>query len=426
MQTRTPILLLFALFCGAAALASCTRGDRAAPLPQASTPGAGGAGGSPAADKPLTPQDLPAPYATPSANNEPRVVARPAGASLKVPAGFQVAEFAAGLDNPRWLAIAPNGDVFCVESGPGRVTVLRDADGDGKAEFRQTFATGLTLPFGIAFWKNYLYVANTNSVVRFPYQVGQTEARGGPEVVVPDIPGRGYRQHWTRDLIFNPAGTKMYLSVGSEHNVAEEEPRRAAILEFNPDGSGERIFASGIRNAVGKAFNPVTGQLWTTCNERDGLGDDLVPDYVTSVKEGGFYGWPYYYIGPHHDPRMPAKPELKARVIVPDVLLQSHVAALGMVFYTGKQFPEEYRNDAFVALHGSWNRRERVGYSVIRIRFQNGKPVGGYEDFLTGWMLGPRDPRVWGRPVGLAVAKDGSLLVVDDGAGKIWRVSYRG
>ncbi len=372
----------------------------------------------------VSPQTLPAPYATPSSDNGPRVVARPPGAQLHVPPGFQVEEFASGLDNPRWMTVAPNGDVFCVESNPGRVTVLRDTTGAGKADFRRVFATGLELPFGIAIQKNHLYVANTNSVVRFGYQVGQTQATDTPQTLL-TLPGRGYHQHWSRDLVFNPGGTKMYVSVGSQSNIGIEEPRRAAILEANPDGSNARIFASGIRNAVGKAFNPVTGALWTTCNERDALGDDLVPDYVTSVRDGGFYGWPYYYIGPHHDPRMPERPDLKAKVITPDVLLTSHVAALGIAFYTGQQFPANYRNDAFVALHGSWNRSHRVGYKVVRIHFQNGKPVGGAEDFLTGWLLDESDRRVWGRPVGVAVAKDGSLLVADDGGDKIWRVTYR-
>ncbi len=372
----------------------------------------------------IDPKSLPMPYATPAAGSGPKVVPKPDGASLKAPPGFKVSVFAEGLENPRWLTVAPNGDVFVVESGPNRVTVLRDTKGEGKADVKQVFAQGLNLPFGIAFQKDYLYVTNTNSLVRFPYKDGQLQAEGAPEKLA-DLPGLGYRQHWTRDLVFNPAGTKLYISVGSEKDIDEpEEPRRAAILEFNPDGTGQKVYASGIRNASGKAFNPVTRELWATCNERDGLGDELVPDYASSVKEGGFYGWPTYYIGPNRDPRVKDTTLQADKVIVPDCLIQSHSAALGIQFYTGRQFPKEYRNDAFVALHGSGNRARRTGYKVIRLHFKNGKPLGTYEDFLSGWMLAEDDPRVWGRPVGLVVAKDGSLLVVDDGANKIWRVSY--
>lgn len=367
---------------------------------------------------------LPKPFATPSVNNFPIVVPKPATATLTMPKGFKAEIFAEGLNNPRWMAQAPNGDIFVAESGPNRITVLRDTQKKGVADFKDTFATGLDLPFGIAFHKNHLYIANTGSVVRFPYKKGQTKAEGSPETIVPNLPGRGYRQHWTRNVIFHPSNGKMYVSVGSETNVGEEEPRRAAILEFNPDGSEMRIFASGIRNPIGLAFNPTTRALWTTCNERDGLGDDLVPDYVTSVQDGGFYGWPYYYIGQNHDPRMPEKPELKAKSVVPDVLLTSHSAALGIVFYKGKMFPKQYRGDAFVALHGSWNRSKRTGYSLIRIPFKNGKPVGGYEDFVTGWALDSGKKEVWGRPVGILELKDGSLLVTDDGANKIWRITY--
>lgn len=385
------------------------------------------AGQQPRPDTPLDPHHLAAPYATPSVQNGPKVVPRPEGAALRVPRGFHVAVFADGLNNPRWVAVAPNGDVFVTESGPNRVVALRDTNGDGRADEKRVFAQGLHLPSGIAFWKDYLYVANTNSVVRFPYRAGQMEAAGAPEVVVPDLPGTDYHQNWTRDLTFRPDGMKMYVSVGSAKDIDEpEEPRRAAILEFNPDGSGGRVYASGIRNPSGKAFNPVTKLLWTDCNERDALGDELVPDFVTEVKEGGFYGWPTYYIGANRDPRVKDTSLPADKVIVPDLLITSHSAPLGMCFYTGRQFPRAYRNDAFVALHGSGNRAKRTGYKVIRIPFKDGRPVGGYEDFLTGWMLGEDDPRVWGRPVGLAVAKDGSLLVVDDGGNKVWRVWYDG
>ncbi|HZT42914.1 MAG TPA: sorbosone dehydrogenase family protein [Chthonomonadaceae bacterium] len=355
----------------------------------------------------IRPQDLPPPYTTRSVNNPPVIVPQPAGAALRVPPGFHVSVFASGLNNPRQLTVAPNGDIFCVESVAGRVTVFRPGR-NGKVALRRTFASGLELPFGIAFWKHYLYVANTNSVVRFPYRSGQTHASGRPEVIVRGLPGYGYRQHWTRDLAFSPKGRKMFVSVGSRSNVGIEAPPRACIVEYDPDGSGAHLYATGLRNAVAMAFNPVDGRLWATVNERDGLGDNVPPDYITSVREGGFYGWPYTYIGAHHDPRMPPRPDLARRAIVPDVLIQAHSAALGLAFYTSTQFPQAYRNDAFVALHGSWNRRDRTGY----------------EDFLTGWMLGPRDRRVWGRPVGVAVAHDGSLLVTDDGGNKIWRVTY--
>lgn len=375
----------------------------------------------------ITPADLPPPGATQSALNMPRVVPRPAGAAFVHPAGFEVSLFAEGdFEEPRWMALAPNGDVFLADSRPGRVVILRDANQDGKPEERFVFATGLTQPFGMAFWKDYLYVANTDSVVRFKYKAGQTKADGEPEKIA-DLPGKGYRQHWTRNIIFSPDGSKMYVSVGSESNVnVEPDPRRAAVSEYNPDGTGHRIFAGGLRNPVGLAFYPGTRTLWTTVNERDGLGDNLVPDYLTSVKEGGFYGWPYSYIGQNRDPRRTEdRQDLVSRAIVPDVLIQAHSAALGLVFYQGAMFPSEYRGDALVALRGSWNRSKRTGYKIIRVRFRDGKSVGGYEDFLAGWSPDEDSREVWGRPVGLLVMRDGSLLITDDGANKIWRVSYK-
>jgi glucose/arabinose dehydrogenase len=372
----------------------------------------------------IDPKSLPQPGSTPSQGSGPRMVPQPDGVNLTVPKGFKVNVFAEGLNNARWIAVAPNGDVFVTEAGPNRVTVLRDTKGEGKADIKQVYAEGLNLPFGIAFQPGFLYITNTNSIVPFPYKDGDLQAGGGPEKLA-DLPGLGYRQHWTRDLVFSADGKKMYVSVGSEKDIDEpEEPHRAAILEFNADGTGERVYASGIRNASGKAINPVTKQLWADCNERDGLGDELVPDYVTAVNDGGHYGWPTYYIGPNRDPRVKDTSLAADKVIVPDCLLQPHSSTLGLLFYSGSQFPKEYRNDAFVALHGSGNRLKRTGYKLIRIHFKNGKPAGTYEDFLSGWMLGEDDPRVWGRPAGLAVAKDGSLLVVDDGANKIWRVSY--
>jgi glucose/arabinose dehydrogenase len=344
-----------------------------------------------------------------------------------------VNEFARGLRNPRKIVTAPNGDVFVAESLPGRIKVLRDADGDGKAEVIEDFATRLRMPFGIAFYPEgpnptHVNVGNTDSVVRFPYQNGDTKATGPAEVLVKNIPtGReqvGGGGHWTRDVVFSKGGKTLFVSVGSRSNVSDDasETRRADILAFDPDGKHERIYAWGLRNAVGLAVHPETGQLWASVNERDLLGDHLVPDYVTHVDEGGFYGWPWYYLGGHQDPRHQGKhPELKDKVIVPDVLVQSHSASLCMTFYTGTSFPMAYRMDAFAAEHGSWNRTRRTGYKVIRIPMKDGKATGEYEDFLVGFVT--NEGNVWGRPVGVAVAKDGALLVTDDGSNTVWRVS---
>ncbi len=367
---------------------------------------------------------LPAPEVMTGPRNLSKVIPRPEGAELTLPPGFQISAYAEGdFQQPRGLAQAPNGDVFVSESRGNRVSILRDSNGDGRVDERFVFASGLTRPFGLAFWRDYLYVGNSNAIVRFKYKVGQTSADGAPESIA-ELPGIG--NHWTRNVIFNQAGTKMYVAVGSASNVDAGEPAiRAAISEFNPDGSGQRIFASGTRNPVGLAFNPTTKQLWSAVEERDLIGDDLVPEYVTSIKEGGFYGWPYAYLGQHEDPRRKGEhPELVAKAIVPDVLIQAHSAVLGMVFYEGKMFPADCQGDAFVALHGSWNRASRTGYKIIRIKFKNGKPVGGYDDFVTGWMLGEDKAEVWGRPVGLLVLKDGSMLITDDGGNKIWRVTY--
>jgi len=384
----------------------------------------------------LTLDDLPKPFDTESAKNFPRVVPRPAGAMPRAPRGFQVSEFATGLRNPRKIVTAPNGDLFVAESMPNRIRLLRDADGDGKPEVNAIFATGLNRPFGIAFYPSgpepkYVYVGNTDSVVRIAYQNGDTKARSPAEVIVKDIPsGReqvGGGGHWTRDLAFSKDGKALFVSVGSRSNVSDDqsEKRRADILAFDPDGKNERVYASGLRNAVGLAIHPETGQLWASVNERDALGDHLVPDYVTHVQEGGFYGWPWFYLGNHQDPRHKNKhPELKDKVIVPDVLVQSHSASLCMTFYTGEQYPREYRLDAFAAEHGSWNRARRTGYKVIRVPLKNGKATGEYEDFLIGFVT--PGGNVWGRPVGVTVARDGALLVTDDGSGTIWRVAYTG
>lgn len=384
----------------------------------------------------VTLADLPKPYGTSSIINPPRLVKRPPNAWPQVPAGFKVEEFLTGLENPRLIRTAPNGDIFLAESRPGRIRVLRAASGVGRPDLNEVFVSGLDRPFGIAFYPlgpnpQFVYVANTGAVLRFPYRNGDLKARGAGEVIVPDIPGGGQLRgggHWTRDLALSLDGRKMFVSVGSRSNVYENpnenEERRAAILEYNPDGTGFRLYATGIRNAVGIAIHPQTGELWASVNERDGLGDDLVPDYITRVKEGGFYGWPWFYLGPIQDPRHPgAHPELRNKVLVPDVLLQSHTASLEMVFYTGRQFPAEYINSAFAAQHGSWNRTRRTGYKVIRVPERKGTPTGEYEDFMTGFVT--PEGNVWGRPVGVAVGRDGSLFVTDDGSNTIWRISYQ-
>jgi glucose/arabinose dehydrogenase len=365
---------------------------------------------------------LPKPYATPSAGNPPHVTSQPANAALHLPPGFHISLFASKLDDPRAMLQAPNGDVIVSEPGAGKITILRDANHDGVAEQRFTFASGLDNPYGLAFHDRWLYVGNEGAIIRFPYAAGQTSFIGKPQELG-RLPSGG---HSTRGVIFNRAGTKMYISIGSNSNVsAGEGPERAAIIELNPDGSGRHVFAGGLRNPVGMAWEPVTGALWTAVNERDGLGDELVPDYATRVQPNAFYGWPYAYLGPHEDPRRAGEqPALVKRTIAPSVLIQSHSAPLGIAFYQGTMFPPAYRGRAFVALHGSWNREARTGYKVISIPFRNGNPTGGYDDFVAGWMTDETSRTVWGRPVGLLVLGDGSLLISDDGAGKIWRVTY--
>ena len=370
---------------------------------------------------------LPKPFETKSALRPSKRIPQPADAKLFLPQGFKINVFAEGnFREPRWMALAPNGDVFLADSRANSIIVLRDKNKDGVAEERFVFSDKLSQPFGMAFHKDWFYVANTDSIVRFKYKSGQTSAVGEPEKLVELTPG-GYNQHWTRNILFSPDGTKMFVSIGSATNVSvEADQRRAAISVYDPDGKNHRIYAAGLRNPIGLAWNPKTGELWTAVNERDGLGDDLVPDYVTSVKEGGFYGWPYSYIGQNEDPRRKGEgTDLVKRSIVPDVLVTSHSAALGILFYQGKMFPKEYQGDAFVAFHGSWNREKLTGFKVIRVRFKNGKLVGNsYEDFVSGWLPNETSNEVWGRPVGLLVAPDGSLLITDDGGDKVWRVSY--
>jgi glucose/arabinose dehydrogenase len=391
----------------------------------------------------IRPADLPPPITHRWADDPPHLVARPPGALPKAPAGFKVQLYAEGLSNPRALRVAPNGDVFVADSASSAVRILRGLTGDGRAARIETFATGLNQPFGMAFYPpsspsanapRWLYVGNTDQVVRFEYAPGDLKARGAPKVIVPDLPSGGLLRgggHWTRDLAFSLDGKKMFVAVGSHSNVDDPdthriERHRADVLEYTPQGTGMRVFASGIRNPVGLAVQPRTGTLWASVNERDLLGDDLVPDYITAVKEGGFYGWPWFYIGGNQDPRQAGKhPELREKVIVPDVLVQPHFASLQLCFYEGAQFPAEYQGDIFAAEHGSWNRRPRTGYEVIRVPMHGqDRAAGEYEDFLTGFVTASGE--VWGRPVGVAVAADGALLVSDDGSGAIWRVTYVG
>ena len=410
-----------------------------------------------------------------------RSVARPDGLAPKAPSGFTVTSYA-DLRAPRMMVYAPNGDLFVSSPGANNITILRDTNNDGVVDSQSVYAQGappaprgggpppaaarggaagrgaagpppggrgappvlganapacapppefavkgpgtLQAPFGLAFHDGYLYVGNTGSLVRYKYTNGDLQAQGEPEKLL-DLPTGG---HSTRNIVFNRAGTKMYVAVGSQsNNDAGEDCRRAAILEFNPDGTGYRVYASGIRNPVGLTLQPGTDIIWTAMNERDNLGDDLVPDYATSVKDGGFYGWPYSYIGQNYDPRyIGSFPDLVKRTIVPDVLLPAHAAALGITFYTGTQFPQKYRNGGFVALHGSWNRSVASGYKVVYFPLVNGK-AGAIEDFLTGFLAsnGTNDSSIdqWGRPVGVTVARDGSLLVSDDTGNRIWRIS---
>jgi glucose/arabinose dehydrogenase/mono/diheme cytochrome c family protein len=383
----------------------------------------------------ITVNDLPQPYATKSASNGPKMVGRPNNVWPQAPAGFKVELYAAGLDNPRLLRTAPNGDIFLAESDPGRIRVFRGLTSDGKAEQSAIFVSGLKDPYGLAFYPpgpdpQWLYVGNTNEVVRFAYRKGDLKANGPPQHIA-DLPA-SWLGHWTRAVEFSPDGKRMFVAVGSGSNVDDPDthPRekdRADILVCDPSNCKLSVYAYGIRNAGGGiAVNPQTGELWCSVNERDGLGDNLVPDYITHVQEGGFYGWPWWYMGAHQDPRLTGKhPELKDRTIVPDVLLQPHNASLEFTFYQGEQFPGEYKGDIFASQHGSWNNAVRVGYEVIRVPLhQTGHASGEYEDFLTGFVL--PDGNVWGRPVGVTVSSDGSLLVSDDGSNSVWRVSYTG
>ncbi|RYZ25562.1 MAG: sorbosone dehydrogenase family protein, partial [Chitinophagaceae bacterium] len=372
--------------------------------------------------------DLPAPFATPDSRKISKVIGWPDDKKPVAPEGFVVTKFADKshkLDNPRWIYVAPNGDVLVSQSktnkrtSPNNILLFRDADKDGNYEINDVFMSGLNQPLGMLVHGNYFYVANTDGVVRYPYTTGQLSMKDSGTKIL-DLTPDGYNNHWTRNIIASKDGKKFYISSGSASNVAEhgidKEKRRACILEINPDGSGEQLFASGIRNPVGLDWNPVTGELWTAVNERDNLGDELVPDYVTSVKRGGFYGWPYAYFGPNEDPRRKGeRPDLVAKTLVPDVPVGSHTASLGLAFYTKNAFPAKYKNGAFVGQHGSWNRSVFSGYKVVFIPFTNGKP-GKPEDFLTGFIADENKNEVYGRPVGVTVLPDGSMLVADDAA----------
>lgn len=396
---------------------------------------------------------LPAPYATKSTTNFSNVIDWPAGKTPQAPAGFIVAEFARDLKSPRWIYAAPNGDIFVAEANTerngikedvinavsgrkksevtttsaNRITLFRDTNNDGKPDMQEPFLTALNQPFGMLVLGNSFYVANTDGLLRYDYKPGQTKITA-PGKKILSLPAGGYNNHWTRNLLASPDGKKIYVSVGSGSNVAEHgienEKRRANILEINPDGTGERVYASGLRNPVGMDWQPTTNTLYTAVNERDELGDNLVPDYMTSVKEGAFYGWPYAYFGPNEDPRRKGeRPDLVKKTVVPDVPLGSHTASLGLAFYDKTEFPEKYRNGAFIGQHGSWNRSHLVGYKVVFVPFENGKP-GKPEDFLTGFLAG-NDKDVHGRPVGVTVLPDGSMLVADDAAGRIWRITAK-
>jgi glucose/arabinose dehydrogenase len=398
-----------------------------------------------------SPVTLPPPYATPSVMKFPKVVGWPNGTMPRVPSGFTVDVFAADLESPRWIYVLPNDDVLVAQSrterlakadpkitealrqarglgpSPNQLTLFRDSDRDGRFETKQVFLSGLNQPFGMVLLKDRFYVANTDAVMQYPYETGATRITAAGEKIV-DLPAGGYNNHWTRNVVSGPKGDKLYISVGSQTNVDEEgldakQPHRAAILECNPDGSGLRVFASGLRNPNGMDWAPGTTTLWTVVNERDLLGDDLVPDFLTSVRDGGFYGWPYTYFGQHEDPRQKGKrPDLVKKALVPDMPLGAHTASLGLVFYRGQSFPKRFQGGAFIGQHGSWNRSTFSGYRVAFVPFANGKPSGPIEDFVTGFVAAEERKEVHGRPVGVAVLRDGALLIADDAAGRIWRV----
>jgi glucose/arabinose dehydrogenase len=410
--------LPFALILGASAGALLVAATAALALPEEQLPGT---------RIEIRPADLPPPYATESSGNSSDRISRPDPLPFRLPNGFAVNLFADDLEHPRWMAVADNGDVFLAEPRANEVTLLRDADGDGIAEERHEFADGFEWPHGLAIHDGHLYVADVEAVWRIPYTPGDIEASADPEQVTVDgALGRG-KGHVSRNIAFAPDGSRFFLAIGSMSNIAVEPSPHATVQSFAADGSDQRDFATGLRNPVGIAFHPDTGDLYVTVNERDGLGDDLVPDYFTRIESGDFFGWPYAYIGDNPQPGMDGPTGLIKSTKVPDVLFRAHSAAIGLVFYEADQFPAEYRGDAFVTLRGSWNRSEPTGYMVVRVPFEDGRPAGYYESFLTGFWIEDTNPaEVFGRPSGLAVAADGSLLIADDTGKAIWRVSYSG
>jgi glucose/arabinose dehydrogenase len=407
---------------------------------------------APGARRHIKLSDLPSPMATEpekSLGRSAKVVARPPEARPKVPDGFSVQEFASGFKQPRTLRVAPNGDIFLSESGTGRVLVFRASARDVPAK-PEVFAENLEKPYGIAFHPaenpRHVYVAAANQVVRYPYRDGSVKAAGPAEVIIADIPTK---RHWTRDLAVSRDGKRVFLAIGSGSNLGVagmpdmspekireweqthgrgaawgEEENRAVVRVFDPEGKNLRNYATGLRNCSGLAMQPGTDDVWCVVNERDHLGANLVPDFMTRLRDGGFYGWPWYYIGDHEDPALKGKrPDLKGQVQTPDVLFQAHSSALAVAFYDHDAFPPEYRGDAFVTLHGSHTRPERTGYKVVRVRMKDGRPTGEYEDFMTGFLID--NDNVWGRPAGVAVTRDGALLVSDDANGAIFRVAHR-
>jgi glucose/arabinose dehydrogenase len=369
---------------------------------------------------------LPAPFATPSVNNRPQVIPQPTGAKLSTPAGFQMEIYQEGFKQPRFMLLGPSNEILLSDSGGGNGREALGAVYVLKGNQRKAILENLTRPYGLAVHDGYLYVGEPESIKRYKYDTKtQTVSGSGEEIISLKGMGQG---HWTRSLLFSRDGKKLFVGQGSASNVdAGEDPHRAAISTYNPDGSGWEIYASGTRNPIGLHWYPGTDTLWAAVQERDELGDDLVPDYFTHIQKGGFYGWPYAYSGPHEDPRRKGeKPDLVAKTIAGDVLLGSHVAVLDFTFYTGKIFPAEYQDGAFLAFHGSWNRSKRVGQSIAFIPFKNGKPSGPMKEIVTGWMLGPDSRQVWGRPVAILQLPDGSLLITEDGNNRVWRLSYKG
>ena len=375
--------------------------------------------------------ELPPPFASESARKNPKVVDVPDDATLRVPEGFAVDVYAEGLDKPRWLALTPEGDVLVTETYKNRIRRLVDADGDGAIDETKDFLTeddGLNIPFGMAFSDSHFFLGNTDAVLRFPYAKGDGIAGEGEKIT--DLPGGGYNQHWTRNVRVAPDGKRLFVTVGSKSNVDAEEPPRASVQVMDLDGSDRQTYASGLRNPVGLDFQPGSGDVYVTVNERDQLGDNLVPDYLTGVKRGGFYGWPYAYLKPENlDPRRmedgkSERPDLAEKTLTPDVLFEPHSAALGMAFYDHDAFPQKYRGGAFVAFRGSWNRSAGTGYKLVFVPFEDGKPTGAYEDFVTGFLTRPEIPLTWGRPVGVLAHPDGSILFTEEMNGRIYRVRW--